>query len=444
MGIIIFPNTICDRIKEVFEVFDVMIFQGEAMNYKSRNYYSMLFSMIINNLGDVLFDLFIVWQVTKQTESIENAVYMIGSSILFRAILSLFIGVIVDKRNKKQMALASNICSAVIILAFFLTYNMAIKNIWVGIIYILANDINNEIYGRSYLLIASEIFDQDVFIKFQAKYSVINRIVTIAGGAVVGIIMDTLKIQIIFFIDILTFLLSAFLLKIVIYKPKSNSPKGDSFIDVICGLKSDLKCMYFGITKNSFIIKFIVIMFILNLAYGYIPYILPVKIARDFSSATTLGFIKSAMSVGEVIGLYIVSKNGQKVSRLFKISMLGNALCMLSLIFIDNVFAILMIFGLYGLLDSLTQPLFSYTITTIDSENRGKILGGIDTIILISPSLGMYIFTKMMNVNKELGYTGIAAVFIIALLIILFSHDLNSIEVSSNSMQSAESASNLN
>jgi DHA3 family macrolide efflux protein-like MFS transporter len=149
------------------------------------------------------------------------------------------------------------------------------------------------------------------------------------------------------------------------------------------------------------------------------------------------------MSVGEVIGLYIVSKNGQKVSRLFKISMLGNALCMLSLIFIDNVFAILMIFGLYGLLDSLTQPLFSYTITTIDSENRGKILGGIDTIILISPSLGMYIFTKIMNVNKELGYTGIAAVFIIALLIILFSHDLNSIEVSSNSMQSAESASNL-
>jgi hypothetical protein len=70
-------------------------------------------------------------------------------------------------------------------------------------------------------------------------------------------------------------------------------------------------------------------------------------------------------------------------------------------------------------------------------------LGGIDTIILISPSLGMYIFTKIMNVNKELGYTGIAAVFIIALLIILFSHDLNSIEVSSNSMQSAESASNL-
>lgn len=268
------------------------------MSYKSRNYYSMLFSMIINNLGDVLFDLFIVWQVTNQTKSIENAVYMIGSSIFFRAILSLFIGVIVDKRNKKQMALASNICSAVIILVFFLTYSMAITNIWVGILYILANDINNEIYGRSYLLIASEIFNQDVFIKFQAKYSVINRIVTIVGAAIVGIIMDILKIQIIFIIDILTFLLSAFLLKIVIYKPKFSSLKGDSFIDVICGLKSDLKCMYFGITKDRFIIKFIVVMFILNLAYGYIPYILPVKIASDLSSATTLGFIKSAMSIG--------------------------------------------------------------------------------------------------------------------------------------------------
>ena len=137
------------------------------------------------------------------------------------------------------------------------------------------------------------------------------------------------------------------------------------------------------------------------------------------------------MAIGEILGLAVVSRKGSQVSRLFKISMIGNALCMLSLAFTQNSYGILLIFFLYGFLDSITQPLFSYTVTMIDEADRGKIMGGIDTVILLSPSIGMYLFARLMRFHKFAGYIGVAGVFIVAFLIVLFSRELNRIVVKS-------------
>ena len=58
---------------------------------------------------------------------------------------------------------------------------------------------------------------------------------------------------------------------------------------------------------------------------------------------------------------------------------------------------------MYGFSDSLTQPLFGYTISNLDNANRGKLLGGIDAIILFSPGIGIYVISAISNYNKFLG-----------------------------------------
>lgn len=67
----------------------------------------------------------------------------------------------------------------------------------------------------------------------------------------------------------------------------------------------------------------------------------------------------------------------------------------------------------------------------IDEADRGKIMGGIDTVILLSPSIGMYLFARLMHFHKFAGYIGVAGVFIVAFLIVLFSRELNRIVVKS-------------
>lgn len=94
-------------------------------------------------------------------------------------------------------------------------------------------------------------------------------------------------------------------------------------------------------------------------------------------------------------------------------------ICMLSLLVLNNSLLVV-IFLLYGMFDALTQPMFSYMIVNIDEKNRGKILGGIDMILLFSPSIGIAIGTKLIAINYALAVLYLAAVFGIGLLIIVF------------------------
>lgn len=391
-----------------------------------------MLSIIVNNFGDVLFDLFIVWNITNSSGDIMNAVYLLGSSILFRALIALFIGILVDRINKKKLIILSNISSALIIICFASSYSYILKHIGLGIFFILLNDINNEIFGRSYLVMASELFSQEVFIKFRAGYTIINRVIVIAGSSIVGFMVAMIPERAIFFIDILTFVISAGCIGCVKYKHMIIQHETQrSMIGIIKDLRGDLRRMFSEMMTNSFIKKFIIIMFILNLAYGYIPEILPVKLADDLSSAIILGMIKSFMAIGEILGLIFVSRKGSQVSRLFEMSMIGNASCMLMLAFTQNTYTILLIFFIYGFLDSITQPMFSYTDTIIDEEDRGKVMGGIDTVILMSPSMGMYMFARLMRFNNFVGYICVASVFIVAFFVILFNKELNHIVVKS-------------
>lgn len=391
----------------------------------------MLLSIIINNFGDVLFDLFIIWSITRKTDNILNAVYLIGSSILFRAILSLFVGILIDHKNKKKLIVFTNISSALIVFLFFINFEFIIDRIWLSLLLILLNNINNEIFSKSYLILGSELFDKEKFIKFQSTYTIAVRIINVFGSAIVGFLIAYLSEKFIFGLDILTFFISAVLIIKVKYTYIAKESNLKGIIQILEEIKFDVKYTFKSIYKISFLKKFVMLMFILNIAYGFIPYILPLIISNNNNSSILLGGLKSAITIGEILGLFLVVKLGRYVSILFKVSMVGCAIIMFSLINISNMNIIIIIFLLYGALDSITQPLFSYTVSSIDEESRGRILGGIDTLILISPSLGMWIGTKLMNINYNVGLLFLSSIFIIALILILTSKDFNGIRISS-------------
>lgn len=393
------------------------------------NYFKITTSIIVNNFGDVLFDLFIVWKITRKTGDIMSAVYLIGSSILFRAVLSVFTGFLVDRFDKKKMIVVSNLFSAAIIIFFASLYNVILTSVGVGVFLILLNDINNEVFGRSALVMSSELFDQAAFIKFRAFYSVINRVVVIAGASAAGFLIAWVPVAMIFAVDVATFLISALCIAMVNYPKPEKAVTDKSITGELIRIKTDVVCVWNEMRTNSFIIKFIVLMFILNLAYGYIPYILPVKIANESLDPTLLGMIKSAIAAGEIVGLLAVSFFAEKVSLLFKISMIGIAVVLAVLCYSRMAVIAIACFLLYGGLDSITQPLFSYTVSVIDEKNRGKIMGGIDAIILLSPSAGMFVITKVMERSVMAGYAVLIMIFIVGFLVIRFSKELNGINL---------------
>ena len=393
---------------------------------KNKDYRRLLMAIIVSEFGDVLFDLFIVWKITIDSQNIMNAAYMLGSSIAFRGILSLGIGIIIDKYNKKKLIIGSNILSALIIATFAVAYPFVIGHIMVGIAFILVNDICNAVFWNTYTVIASEKFPKEEFITFQSNSAMCTRCVQIAGAAVVGVMIDVIPDVAIFGIDILTFLVSAMLISKIDYawKQKDSAGKISGEENIICQIKNAFQF----IIQNPIVRGIVILVFGLNLAYGFIPNILPLTLAEQSGNAVLLGSIKSMMALGELFGLLIVNQYGKYISRLFQTAMFCCGICMLSLMVIHNWFLVI-VFLLYGVFDAMTQPMFSYMITRIDEKNRGKILGGIDALLLLSPSFGIAIGTKLIAVNYNWAILYLTIIFAGGFLMVTLNRKLNHLKV---------------
>lgn len=393
----------------------------------NRNKILLILAIAINNIGDVIFDMFITWKLATTTGRFMNAVYVIGTSIAFRAILSFFIGSFVDKHIKKKMMVLSHVLSIIIITCFGVCWNIACEFIIVGIVFVLLNDINNELFSRSYISMTSDMFDENQYIKFQSYTNIVIRIVGIAGAAFVGILIDHIPGNLVFGIDIVTYLISLVLICAIQYDEKVvNNTKN---VGIVKNIILDVKYTLNNIFKSKYLLTFIVLMFVLNLAYGYIPQILPVFKANMVNSATLLGLLKSAMTIGEIIGLAVVSRVSKYVSATFKISMILNIFIIVIIYITRNPYLLITLFILYGFSDSLTQPLFGYTVANLDSDNRGKLLGGIDAIIMFSPSIGIYIISAVSNYSQIAGGILLSAIFLAGFLIIILNDELRNIKL---------------
>lgn len=393
----------------------------------NRNKILLILAIAINNIGDVIFDMFITWKLAATTGRFMNAVYVIGTSIAFRAILSFFIGSFVDKHIKKKMMVLSHVLSIIIITCFGVCWNIACEFIIVGIVFVLLNDINNELFSRSYISMTSDMFDENQYIKFQSYTNIVIRIVGIAGAAFVGILIDHIPGNLVFGIDIVTYLISLVLICAIQYDEKVvNNTKN---VGIVKNIILDVKYTLNNIFKSKYLLTFIVLMFVLNLAYGYIPQILPVFKANMVNSATLLGLLKSAMTIGEIIGLAVVSRVSKYVSATFKISMILNIFIIVIIYITRNPYLLITLFTLYGFSDSLTQPLFGYTVANLDSDNRGKLLGGIDAIIMFSPSIGIYIISAVSNYSQIAGGILLSVIFLAGFLIIILNDELRNIKL---------------
>ena len=66
-------------------------------------------------------------------------------------------------------------------------------------------------------------------------------------------------------------------------------------------------------------------------------------------------------------------------------------------------------------------------MSKLDNNNRGKLLGGIDAIIMFSPSIGIYIISAIYNYNELLGGVTVALIFFIGFCVVSFHTSMKKI-----------------
>lgn len=402
----------------------------------NKNCILLISANIAYSFADIAFDFFLSWYVYSITGNIMNLIALLSGSVLFRAILSLLTGVVTDLTNRKHLLFLSVLCSIPIMLSSLLVLRYFSTVIWLYVVIVLLNDIFNVLFSKSMTTISAELFDETTYISFNSVVSALNQSVYVLGQAAMGFILMIAKdISVISFV-IACLILASLLISLIDYQSEKKITLIRSFGQIFSFIKKPniyfknlLNIAKKEVFSDSYYKSFCIVVFTLNLVYGYISSVLPYSFSSlQGMSSAVVGLAKSMLSIGGIIGMLIVPKIAKHVTPCFIVGLVGSLISVLCIfVYKYNLILVYVFFFFYGVFDSITQPLYSYTIKRIDDRVRGSVVGVIDFVILLASPLGMFICGALADKNYILVEIFTIFIFTLALIIVKSSRDLNAI-----------------
>jgi MFS family permease len=388
---------------------------------QQKNVFKLWMASFLLAFGDIFFDFFIIWKIYENSETIRDLSIVIGSSFITRSLFALLSGKIADLLPRKIIMMAGYLICATLAVMFLMIFRL--HNVhW--IIYILLITIQNfctALLSTTFSILIYDCIEKMEVIKVQALLMATVRVVKLLGYGFTGLLINYFTTEFCAGLNIMAFLLSAYCYYTLEVKSSVSSNLAKTHKD-------------FSTTRyllnSKLLINFCICLAILNLIYGYIPVLSFVLIDSHKMNASMKGFISMAMALGDFLGLSLLAKIGNKVTKCFVPGLIGSTIS----IFIMQVnfypsILLCLAFASYGFFDSITQPLFSYVILSLDSEVRGRATGLIDFLVLAVVPLGIYLGNTLISYNISLGITVFSAVMFATALFVLLNRNLNNLEI---------------
>ena len=378
----------------------------------------------IITLAFLLFGLNVLWSFAEAGEGIFGLAVILGTTSVFNALSALVRGYVVDSFQKKITVLVSLIvCCFLCILWFFTEHFLP-----VAVIAYIAIEFARAIYNSSYAALVAEKLSSNDYVKYDSISIMVGRVISVIGNLASAVAIIFIPSEVIAFLIAAIFIVGAVVCRKFL---PGSSVKSDAE-----HYPKNLKTAWVFAKENVFgdrkIVTFIVIVFLLNLDYAFIPTLLPMFIitTTELTSPLLFGIIRSGNSVGEFVASAITLKYSRFVSRLTKIGLAGSAAVFILLPFIYAFpVAVVAFFAMYSFFDMLTQPLYSYFVSSLKADKRGRILGIVDSTILLASPLGIAFGGVLSHFGMIPVSVGIVAVFLFSLLIISKSKDYKSVKL---------------
>lgn len=339
-------------------------------NYNFRLLWS---SRTISYLGDSIYNITLAWYIFSKTNSAFQVGLVFIAEFLPQLILGMFLGVLVDSRNKKKLMQISNIIQVLITLIFtiliitnkFVLFHIVIITIGLSLV--------NTLSGIAQSSILPELVTENDLTSANSLLNISKQMSNLAGVAIGGILVATLGEATSVFINSMTFLLALIIITFINYKISDNSFNNkNNKIQVL----SDIKEGLVWLKGENILVVIMLIGTLSNVALGS-SNILSVKlIINNFNGTSSMySLFDLCIGIGLLIGgIFINRLNSKKVGKWFVIGLFFQCLGML-IISIAPYFPIACIGNLilgFGVTSS-TIPMSTLFQVLIPSSLRGRI-----------------------------------------------------------------------
>jgi len=358
-------------------------------NKESQNSILFYLASLISIFGTAIYTFAMSLYVLKVTGSSLSFSSTLILSILPIVFLNPFVGVIVDKYDKKKLVILANILNGIFLLGVYII--SAFNGISIGIIYLSTFVISsiNIIFDVSIDSSIPNIVSKEKIVSINAGNRIIDSISSILGPVMGGIVFVIFDIKTFILFNSISFFISSILdWKIDFNLFKSNSSDNDRSINknYFIEIKEGFKYLMTKKSIKDFIIIFIIYNFFISFSIS-IP--MPIILNNIFMMPEkNYGFIQSGVPIGMIIGAIIIKKIINKLKLNNLLSLIGTLMAIEIILlatpligkinsyninYLSVYYFFIMMF--IGICISLVDIPFSYSIQTdIEEGYRGRVL----------------------------------------------------------------------
>ncbi|MCG8500600.1 MAG: MFS transporter [Firmicutes bacterium] len=366
----------------------------EKSLFKNFNFMLLWAGQSVSQLGTALYNLAIMWYILEKTGSTLAMGISVVCFTLPTTIIGPIAGVFADKHDKKKIIVITDCINGLLMLA--LSYFIAVDNISIGALYVVMalGASVSAVFTPAITSSMPMIVDSQQLTKANSLSQFTSRIVSILGPALAGILIAILDMWILFFINGISYLISAISESFITIPKVDVKDTSQKFVEQF---KEGLSNVW-----NNKLVLYLVISggIIINFFLAPLSIYSAVISANLDKGATGLGIMQASVSIGALLGSVMILlgfiKNKYKMA-IAGLTLEGLALIALGL-FIQNYYLILFFMGMLGLGVAMASVGIStlYQIL-IPKEKMGRVMSIVTTLCSVTIPLGTLFGSVIIN-----------------------------------------------
>lgn len=273
---------------------------------RNRNFSLLWIGQLITEMGTSLTSLAASIYVYKVTGSALNVGLMMMASAAPSLLVGLIAGVFVDRYDRKRIMMVADIIRAVLIalIPFLMPYSIA----WIYILVMLSATVG-QFFNPAHASVLPEIASEDELNAANSLMAISSFGSLVIGFAAAGLITSSYSVELAFYIDAATFLISAFLIYLT-RVPAIQVDESTNVNSIFQNLKSGIKVIT---TTDSLRSMFIAYIFI-GITFGFSNAIrLPFTIHALKSTEFVFGLIEGITLIGFVAASLLIANVGDRL-----------------------------------------------------------------------------------------------------------------------------------
>lgn len=313
--------------------------------WHNRNYVILFLSGALLTIGGKVYELAL--PLILYTLSHHNAVTMTtmrAIEFLPNLLLALFIGVWVDRANKKRWTLTVVAGQATLLLILYLTYRLNVENLWIYYLAGFCLMTCQYAYGNARVSIVKHVLPRELLTAANANFSFISTLVGICGPAISGFLLMMSDLHTGLLLTACTYVLSWLIVT------RLQSTEQVRSVQCTTSFWHDLREGWIALRGNQALWQITMLVVVTNSAAGMVDAI-SVFFAKDHLQLTNgmVGLLLAVEGVGGLVGSRLVAWCRQRfgTGRTLGMTMLLLGLCYGFLCV--SSYAILFAIGLFGI-----------------------------------------------------------------------------------------------